>query len=329
MLAAVCASALAATGVTAAAAADRLRVNLSVPSVMVSNGVRVWVANTGSSSVLEINAANGVEAQNVKGKKFHFDISDGIALAGDDVWVANAASDTVTEFHASTGALVRVLSGGKDQFQVPGPLLVTDHRVFVTDQKGDRITVLNEATGARIKVLGASSYHFGRTLHMVAVGGDIWTVNGAGSGSLSEFSSSTYRLLRVVTASAGHLSGPSALASDGTHLWVSNSSGNHVSELNASNGALVRTISSPKHSVNAIDSIVVVGHVLWLGSTTHEGEVLGLNATSGAVVKSYLHRFGYPTMYADKDHAWVLDRAQSRLTELNATTGAVIRVVSN
>src|SRR5215472_12965989 len=38
---------------------------------------------------------------------------------------------------------------------------------------------------------------------------------------------------------------PTAVASDGTHLWVADSSGDSVTELNAKTGALVRVIIGP------------------------------------------------------------------------------------
>lgn len=309
--------------------ANKVKVDVSVPSVLVSNGRHVWIANTGTSSVLELDARTGAELRNVSGSKYRFDISDGIATYGDEVWVANAASDSVTVFHASTGKLVHVLSGPKFNLEVPGRIVIADKHVFVLNQSGTRMTEIDESTGSRIKVLTGPHYSFADTHDMVVVRNDVWTANGAGAGSLTEFSAATGKVVRIVRASAGHFDGPRALATDGARIWVVSAAGSHLSELNAGNGRLIVTISNPKHRLSGFDSISFVERTVWMASTHRGGLVLGVNAATGATVAVLSHRFGYPAVTADFNHAWIVDRTQSRVTELNPVTGAVIRVITN
>jgi hypothetical protein len=46
------------------------------------------------------------------------------------------------------------------------------------------------------------------------------------------------------SASVGAFSGPASVAVSGTHVWIANMSGDSVTELNASNGSLVRVITN-------------------------------------------------------------------------------------
>ena len=54
----------------------------------------------------------------------------------------------------------------------------------------------------------------------------------------------------------------------------------------------------------------------------------GIRVANGATVHVFRHRFGFPTVFSDGTHVWVVDRLQSNVTELVATTGHVVRVVN-
>jgi outer membrane protein assembly factor BamB len=322
--------ALGASGATAAPRpSGQLKVDISVPSALVSNGRHVWIANTGSSSVLELDAATGRELRNVAGSTYRFDISDAIATYGDHVWVANSASNSVTVFHASTGKLIRVLSGPAYQFEVPSAMVVADHHVFVLNGAGSRVTELDETTGRRLRVLTGPLYRFAGTHAMVVVHHDVWTANGAGKGSLTEFNAVTAKVVRVISSGSARLDAPTSLASDGIRLWVSNALGGHISEVAVANGHLMRTISNSTHQLSGLDSLAWSGRTLWGADQQRSGLVLAFDETSGKTTVVLAHRFGFPAVSADAHHIWVVDRTQSRVTELNPATGAIVRVITN
>ncbi len=52
---------------------------------------------------------------------------------------------------------------------------------------------------------------------------------------------------------------PVGIAFDGTHIWVTNPPGNSVTELNASNGAWVRTLSGGSYGFAEPESIAFDG----------------------------------------------------------------------
>ena len=183
----VAAAALAVPAVAGALArASSLHVAISVPSVLSSNGRQVWVANTGTSSVLELTANGGREVLDVKGAKLRLDNSDAIAQYGNDVWVANAASDTVTEFYAKSGALKHVLAGPKFHFAVPLALVAADRHVFVLATAGDKVTEVNETSGRLVRYLQGARFHFHAATAMTRAGDNVWVVSTGGGGSLTE-----------------------------------------------------------------------------------------------------------------------------------------------
>lgn len=53
------------------------------------------------------------------------------------------------------------------------------------------------------------------------------------------------------------------VAFDGAHLWVTNSNGNSVTELNASNGNWVQTLSGGSYAFRAPSAIAFDGTHLW------------------------------------------------------------------
>ena len=68
-----------------------------------SDGTHVWVANTGSDTVTEIDASTGDVVQTIPVGRDPWAVSSD----GTHVWVTNNGDDTVTELDASTGGWCR------------------------------------------------------------------------------------------------------------------------------------------------------------------------------------------------------------------------------
>ncbi|HUD68966.1 MAG TPA: hypothetical protein VMQ40_01880 [Acidimicrobiales bacterium] len=306
-----------------------LEAAVSVPSVLAGNAKHLWLANTGTSSVLEFATPTGAEVRNVSGASYRMDDSDAIVASGAAVWVANASSNTVTEFSSADGHLIRVLSAPAYRLEVPVAIAIASRHVFVLNRAGTRVLVLSESTGKLVKVLGGPRYHFIHTAGMVVVRDDVWTANGGGNGTLTEFSASTGRVVRVVTAVKGRFGTPVAITSDGTHLWIASRTGNHLSELAALSGAFVRTLRIRHASLDAVTSIAVAKRVVWVARAGSQTLVIGVNSTTGRPVLCAAHKFGFPAVFSDGRHIWVVDRTESRLSEVVPLNGAVVRVISS
>jgi hypothetical protein len=133
----------------------------------------------------------------------------------------------------------------------------------------------------------------------------VWTGNGGSlsykllGGSVTQIDAATDKIVRTVGSSADGFSGTiQSVDSDGTHVWVVNGSvsyrghrrGDSVTELNATNGSLVRVIQL--HDGTYADPVGVVsnGVDVWVtdtgGGTDGIGSVIELNADNGAVVRT-------------------------------------------
>jgi hypothetical protein len=145
-----------------------------------------------------------------------FALPDGIALVGSNGWVADngSASDNgdVTEFSTTSGAIEQIIKAPSDQIDAPSAI---------------------SASGSNI---------------WIAVVADA----GALAGNLIELKGSNGSLEHVINSPADEISSPLALAVSGSHLWVANGGGGYVTELNSSNGSLVRAIDIQRDNPGAL-----------------------------------------------------------------------------
>jgi hypothetical protein len=79
------------------------RYQINDPRALVSDGTNIWVANTGSNSVTEINAATGAFVRKLSGGSYNFSGPSALAFDGTHIWVANQNNNSLTEVNASDG----------------------------------------------------------------------------------------------------------------------------------------------------------------------------------------------------------------------------------
>jgi DNA-binding beta-propeller fold protein YncE len=92
-------------------------------------------------------------------------------------------------------------------------------------------------------------------------------VGAAGSNASQVSPSATpVRPLSGVKVLGWGFNGPIAVTSDGTHVWVANSSGNSVTELSASAGGLVRVIFGRRYGFDHPDAIAPGGTHVWVAN---------------------------------------------------------------
>lgn len=83
-------------------------------------------------------------------------------------------------------------------------------------------------------------------------------------------------------SSSPALDNPLGLASSGAHVWVANTAGNSVSEFNASNGSLTRTVSLAADDLNSPIALGVNRSNVWIANKAGNS-LTELNATSGSL----------------------------------------------
>jgi len=129
------------------------------------------------------------------------------------------------------------------------------------------------------------------------------------------------------------LSQPEAIADDGTHLWVSSSFTNTVTELSAGDDGFIRRLSGSGYRFNSPDTIAADSAHVWV-TNGGDNSVTELNASDGAFIRnlsggSYGFDFPFGAGIADDgSHVWVVNTGNNSVTELSASDGAFIRRLS-
>ena len=73
------------------------------------------------------------------------------------------------------------------------------------------------------------------------------------------------------TYSTYKLDNPAAIAYDGQNLWVTNTFGNSVTEIDASTGALVQVLSGGNYGFNLPGAVAVDGSHTWVANGSPDG----------------------------------------------------------
>lgn len=178
-----------------------------------------------------------------------------------------------------------------------------------------------------------SVYELSDPGNIAVVGSDLWIVSGAGS--LDEVSATTGSLRSRVESKLGSDTSVSAVSASGGHLWAI-AGENALDELSGATGHVLRIDKSKKYGLRPL-SLVVAGDVVWVANTNRT--LTEVNASTGALIRIVSgSKYGFlPGMdLADiGGHLWVGNSPDngpgsptpSSLTEINATSGALIRVL--
>ena len=121
---------------------------------------------------------------------------------------------------------------------------------------------------------------------------------------------------------------PSALASDGTHVWVANSYANTVAMMNASDGTLLRDIAVGQYPA----ALAFDGTHIWVANST-DGTVSVLNPNDGSMAPFARNPIPVGTapqaLVYDGTHIWVANNNDETITVLNASDGSLASFSQN
>ena len=150
----------------------------------------------------------------------------------------------------------------------------------------------------------------------------------AGVGTVPAFAAAPRA--HVHRSGAPEFAAPSGVALVGNDLFVANSAGNSVSELNQSTGALVATISATKFGFKRPTAIVAVGNDLFVanGAGNSVSELTASTRRHVRTVKGSRYGFNDPVaLAASGADLFVLNHAGS-LTEITTAKGALLGAAS-
>ena len=237
---------------------------------------------------------------------------------------------------------MRVFGAHAYDLSQPEALAVVGPHLFVasddqaTGSPGS-MSEINISTGALVRVIDAPKYGFEEPVGMVADNGDLFVANRGASGpaghptrgySITELSASTGALVRVIGGPRYELQ-PWSVTSVGPYIFVANLPTDSVTEVKASNGALVRVISGPRYEFDRPRALVGDGDDIVVGNTAL-GIALVNTITGGIVQESRARPTSSmaPTRWSRAVVTYTLPTRGNSLTELDASTGALVRVIT-
>lgn len=262
-----------------------------LPEGVTATAGRVWVDEELGDGVRQLDLEDGDISRVVLESSYDFDGAGMIASNGSDVWTRSAGS--VTEVATANGALVRVIPGSAygDSW---GPIAADDADVWLLDASSGTVTELSESTGAVVRVVGGPQDALGGATSISADGTHVWVANptgAAGAGSVTELSATTGSLVSVLSGAGYQFDDPAQLVSDGTDVWVLNGAGS-VTELSAATGAFIRLVTGSGETFDAPTAIATDGTHVWIANAgspscecAYQGAITELSASTGAVVR--------------------------------------------
>jgi hypothetical protein len=177
------------------------------------------------------------------------------------------------------------------------------------------VPALEKFASTLVGVTTGSKYHFGGSAGIATTKGELWVAN---VHSVTEVHAPTGAFARGI-AIAGDVTG---IASDGTHVWVT-STADQVTELLASTGAVVQTISGPSYGFDAPDGISSDGKDVWVADGGNSS-VTEFTAATGALVQVLTpgsYGLDDPTAITSNGVSVWVANGNNSVTELQASTG--------
>ena len=135
----------------------------------------------------------------------------------------------------------------------------------------------------------------------------------------------------VFSASRYGFNLPYEIAVDSKHVWVTNGNGNSITELDASDGDWVRTLSGGRYGFSEPVGIVDDGTHIWVANTKGNS-ITELSAGNGAWLHTLSggnYNFQGPQLILDDgSHLWIGNASGDSVTELDASDGDWVRTLS-
>jgi serine/threonine-protein kinase len=137
---------------------------------------------------------------------------------------------------------------------------------------------------------------------------------------------------RELTGGGYGFNSPDGIASDGTRVWVVNSNANSVTEINASNGRLIRVLKGASYGFYVPYAIASDGTRVWVVNS-NANSVTEINAADGTPMRSTrtdtTGRFAFPNAIAlGGTYVWVINEDVNSIAEINASNGSLIRTLT-
>ena len=242
-------------------------------------------------------------------------LSGGVATLSSSALPAGTEIITATyggsaTFNSSTSApFTQLTLGVYDVGNSPEYIISDGTNMWVSNSLSNTVSKLRTSDGTVLATIGVGVNPQGLAFD----GTNIWVANGSNTVTLLNASTGN----GVVNYSAGPY--PGALAFDGTHIWVASHEYNVLTELQASNGAVVNTFTFGPANLS-LGAILFDGTYIWL---TYGSSIAKLQASTGALLGTFSDGTVPGAMAFDGTHIWVANYGAGSVSKLLASTGAV------
>jgi outer membrane protein assembly factor BamB len=227
----------------------------------------------------------------------------------------------------STGAL---------EFDSPSGLAFGGGHLWVSNEMGNSVSEINPTNRLWIATLNSKIYGFQRPTAITRYGPYLFVANGVGS--VSELRASNGAFIRIISGARYHFVNPVAIEAAGTLILVLNAgrpnaagtSAGSITEIRASSGSLVRTVSGSRFAFSDPMAFAVSGADVFVADKG-DNSVTEVRITTGRLVRVVAQQgLSAPDGIAVEDgNAWVSDSASSAATEIATGTGTVITTVTD
>jgi hypothetical protein len=296
------------------------------PSGIAVAGNDVWIVNGGVTyrngtshvgTVTELNATTGALVRTVSLKNHGITGLSAVSADAHDVWVVADGGARVAELSVTTGKVVRIRRG-RQRIDMSSGIAVRANRVWIASPEiSNGVIERNALSGLKVRTIsptvleaqpggGPKVTTFLGPQYVAVDSHSVWTANQGSvkvkliGGSVTQINATTGQIVRTVDTTADRFWGNiRCIVSDGTHVWIVNGAdeyrgrmhGDSVTELNASNGSLVRVILLHHGIYSDPYGLVSNGTDLWVtdvggGKDGYSSVVLELSAATGAVVRT-------------------------------------------
>jgi hypothetical protein len=278
------------------------------PIALALAGSAAWIAEASPDRLVELNTSDG---SHVRSNSTDLDFPWDIAVGGGNVWAANDRHNpgSVTKLDMATGAVTKI-TGSFNGIANPTAVAVQGDHVWVANLGTQTktgftgfgsVTELDASSGTVVKTFPGSKSGITYPDSIAISGPYVWVVDGGyhgGLGGVTRIDSRTGNTLTLTGANYG-FERPAAIAIGGGHVWVLNDPYRgrlSVTEMNASDGSLVKVLNDPAYDFGSYVSylqyraqgIAAAGNRVWVvdpvGGEGH-GAVTEINAQTGGLVR--------------------------------------------
>ncbi|HEY1768785.1 MAG TPA: hypothetical protein VGG02_00840 [Chthoniobacterales bacterium] len=269
---------------------------------LTSDGKNVWIANSASNTVQEYSARDGtfLDQFAVGAEPW------GVAFSRGNIWVANYLDDTVSKLRARDGTLLQTFkSGGKS----PNLLAVDGAENVWIAHLGFGVSELRGSDG-----LVERKYPFYYPSDITSDGVNVWVPVGPSVARFNPLAKPSYSRKAIPVEE------PSALTFDGTNIWVTQSGPSSVTELRASDGAVVGVYSA---GGNFSGGATFDGTYIWIANGDHD-TVVRLLQSDGSMQGSFPVGEFPDNVLFDGTNIWVTNLESNNVTKLRASDGTLL-----